>query len=272
MQFEVFSQPASSQLAPFVEFYWGVRGVGPFDREVILPNGAMELMVNFGPTQRVHSYGHRDVDEGFHQAWLAGIQDAPLTIGSPEGCDHIAVRFRPGGAHAIFDLPMDDVAGKVLDLDLLLGSAASSLRDRLGAIDGDSARIQALEAWLLERLRSVHPYYQTIRRALDMVRGSGFTLSVAGLCDRLGLSNRHLIAQFRRVVGLPPKTMARIERFNAVVEATQGRVDVDWAGLAYRFHFADQSHLVREFKRLSGVSPARFLAQRAPGVESMIGS
>ena len=59
----------------------------------------------------------------------------------------------------------------------------------------DIARIQALEAWLLERLRSVHPYYRTIRKALDMVRSSGFTLSVAGLCDRLGLSNRHLIAQ-----------------------------------------------------------------------------
>ena len=55
------------------------------------------------------------------------------------------------------------------------------------------------------------------------------------------------------------------------LQHTQGRVDVDWAGLAYRFHYADQSHLVREFKRLSGVSPGRFLDQRAPGVDSMIG-
>ena len=270
MHFEVFTQPASAQLAPFVESFWGGRGVGPFEREVILPNGATELMINFGPTQRVYAYGDRKVDEEFHKAWLAGIQDTTLTIGSCDGFDHIAVRFRPGGAHAIFDLPMDDLAGRVLDLDLLLGSAARSLRDRLGSLDSDTERIRALEAWLLERLRSVHPYYRTICRAMDMVRSSGFTVSVAGLCDRLGLSNRHLIAQFRRVVGLPPKTMARIERFNAVIEATKGRIDVDWAGLAYRFHFADQSHLVREFKRLSGVSRTQFLAQRAPGDETMI--
>ena len=55
-----------------------------------------------------------------------------------------------------------------------------------------------------------------------------------------------------------------------MIEATKGRIDVDWEGLAYRFHFADQSHLVREFKRLSGVSPTQFLAQRAPGDETMI--
>lgn len=270
MQFEFFSHPPYPQLAPFVESIWGVRGAGPFDREVILPNGSTELMVNFGPRQQVHAYGTRNVSEGFGEAWLAGIQDSPLTIGSPQGCDHIAVRFRPGGAHAIFDLPMHDVAGRVLDLDLLLGSAARSLRDRLGSLESDAERVDALQEWLLQRIRSVHPYYRTIRSALDLVRSSGFTLSVASLCDRLGLSNRHLIAQFRRVVGLPPKTMARIERFSAVVEATRGRVDVDWAGLAYRFHFADQSHLVREFKRLSGVSPTQFLARRAPDGDSLI--
>ena len=271
MRIEFFSQPPSSSLQPFVECYWGVRGTGAFDREVILPNGFTELMVNFGPTQRVHAYGDRQVDEAFHRAWLAGIQDTPLTIGSPDGCDHIAVRFRPGGAHALFNLPMHDIAGRVLDLDLLLGPQARALRDRLGAIGDGRERIEALEAWLIERLRSVHPYFTTICRAMEMVRASGFSMSVTAICERLGLSNRHLIAQFRRVVGLTPKTMARIDRFHAVIEATKGRADVDWAGLAYRFHYADQSHLVREFKRLSGVSPGRFLARRAPGEETLVG-
>lgn len=270
MEFELFSHRPSPPLAPFVEAIWGVRGRGPFGREVILPNGATELMINFGPRQRVHAYGERPVDESFGEAWLAGIQEEPLTIGSSDGCDHLSVRFRPGGAHAFFALPASEVAGRVLDLDLVLGAAARSLRDRLGELRDDAARVCACEAWLLERLRSVHPYYTTIRHALDLVRGSGFTTSVADLCERLGLSNRHLIEQFRRVVGLTPKTMARIERFRAVVEATKERECIDWSGLAYRFHFADQPHLVREFKRFSGVSPTRFLARRAPDGENML--
>jgi AraC-like DNA-binding protein len=109
----------------------------------------------------------------------------------------------------------------------------------------------------------VHPYFATTRRALDLLNRSAYNLTVAELCDRLGLSNRHLIDQFREVVGLPPKTLFRIQRFHAVVRALQGRYEADWAQLAPRFGFADQPHLIREFRHFAGVTPTRFLATRS---------
>jgi AraC-like DNA-binding protein len=270
MSFELAALPPSPDLAPFVEVIWGVRGSAGFDREVILPNGAIELMVTFGPTQKVHAYGDRRVDETFGRAWVAGIQDEPLTIGSPWGADHVAVRFRPGGAHAFFDLPMDELRNRVVDLDLLVGHQASSLRARLGECRDHAERARALEGWLLGRRPAVHPYYATVRRALQLVRDADFRLGVGEVCDRLGLSNRHLIDQFRRVVGLPPKTTVRIDRFHAVVAAIRGRTDPNWSRLAHRFHFADQSHLIREFRRFAGVPPTEFLARRGPDEDNMI--
>ncbi|MND04861.1 Helix-turn-helix domain protein [compost metagenome] len=64
--------------------------------------------------------------------------------------------------------------------------------------------------------------------------------------------------------------MARIARFHAVVAATAGAGSVDWADLAARFGYADQPHLVREFRRLSGVSPTQFLARRTPDEQHVI--
>jgi AraC-like DNA-binding protein len=263
--FHFFVFPPSPALAPFIDSIWGVRGTSFFTREAVLPNGVVELMVNFGPTQKVHAYGDHEVDESFRRYWLAGIQDQPLVIGSPDGTDHLGVRFRPGGAHAFFRVPMDSVTNQVVDLDLLLGTSASEeLRDRLLAVRSDLGRAREAERWLLERRYAVHPYFATVRRAIDLLNTSAFGMDVGELCDRVGLSNRHLIAQFRKVVGLTPKTVSRIARFNAVVRATEGKPQVQWAQLAAAFGYADQAHLVREFRHFAGVTPTEFMARRTP--------
>jgi AraC-like DNA-binding protein len=263
--FEFFSFAPSPALAPFVESIWGVRGSTFFTREAVLPNGVVELMVNFGPTQKVHAYADREVDESFRRYWLAGIQDQPLVIGSLEGTDHMSVRFRPGGAHAFFQIPMDAVKNQVVDLDLLIGRGASEdLRDRMATVSSDLGRAREAERWLLERRYAVHPYFATVRRAIDLLHSSSFGMDVGETCERVGLSNRHLIAQFRKVVGLTPKTVSRIARFHAVIRATEGKPHVEWASLAYTFGYADQSHLVREFHRFAGVTPTEFMARRTP--------
>jgi AraC-like DNA-binding protein len=271
LSFHFFHFPPSPVLAPFVEAIWGVRGSTFFTREAVLPNGAVELMVNFGPVQKVHAYAEVEVDEDFRRYWLAGIQDQPLVIGSPEGTDHMSVRFRPGGAHAFFALPMEELKDRVVDLDLLLGRGGSEeLRDRLAAVPCDRGRALELERWLLERRYGVHPYFATVRRAIDVLHGSGFRVGVGELCDRLGLSNRHLIEQFRSVVGLTPKTLSRVARFQAVVRATEGQPRVEWARVAHAFGYADQPHLVREFRRFAGVTPVEFQARRTPAEGHLI--
>jgi AraC-like DNA-binding protein len=269
-QLVFFSHPPRPELAPFAEAIWGVRGVGSYHVESVLPNGAMELMVNFGPRQQVVGYGERAADDPFANAWLAGIQDQRLVHAAKSGADHISVRFRPGGAHAFFDLPMDELTDQVVELEYLIGAAARSLRDRLGEIPDDVGRCRAFEEWLLERRRAVHPYFATVRKAGDLLRSSRFRMSVAELCENLGLSNRYLGAQFRSVIGLSPKPFARVERFQSVIRSCRGRSRVEWARLAHEFRYADQAHLIREFRRLGSVTPGEFLARRSPDEGNVI--
>jgi AraC-like DNA-binding protein len=262
--FHYFAHPPSPALAPFIEVIWGVAGAHDYHSEAVLPNGVVELMVNFGPVQKVIGYGDRVVDESFRRFWIAGIQDRPLVISSPEGANHMGVRFRPGGAHAFFGIPMDEIRGRVVDLDLIVGaSVAEELRERLEATEDDATRCRIAERWLLERRYSVHPYFATTRRALDLLNSSAYNLTVTQLCDRLGLSNRYLIDQFREVVGLPPKTLFRIQRFHAVVNALKGHHEAEWAQVASRFGFSDQPHLIREFRHFAGVTPTQFLGARS---------
>lgn len=263
MSFHFFSRPPVPALTPYVEAVWGVRGSAHYTVESVMPAGTVDLMVNFGPEQSIVAYGDVRADDRFVRAWLAGVQDRHLVHASPEGADHIAVRFRPGGAHAFFDVPMDALRNQVVELDALVGAEASRLRDRLLEAQTDEARSRAMEAWLLER-RRVHHSFATVRRALGFLVPGRDGLRVGEVCERLGLSNRYLVQQFRETVGLPPKPVARIRRFQAVIEACRGTEDVSWARTATALGYVDQSHLIREFRKLGGVTPARFLANRTP--------
>lgn len=269
--FVFFTFPPSPALAPFVESYWGVRGSAHYHIEAVLPNGATELMVSFGPRQRVVAYGDRQADQEIRRAWIAGIQDQRLVHASPEGANHVAARFRAGGAHAFFDLPMEALTNQVTELDDLIGADASDqLWTRLREAEDDQCRCRVLESWLLERRVMVHPYFHTVRRAVDILRTSAYRTPVGELCERLGLSNRHLIKQFRRTVGLAPKTYARVGRFRGVIDACRGTDDVPWSRIAARCGYADQSHLIREFRRLALVTPEEFITARTPDESNVI--
>jgi AraC-like DNA-binding protein len=220
-------------------------------------------MVNFGPSQKVVAYGDRRADDEFRRAWIAGIQDRPLVHASPEGANHVSARFRAGGAHAFFDLPMDELTNQVVELrDLIGAGAADELWTRLREVENDESRCRVLEKWLLEQRSRVHPYFATVRLAVDLLRAGSYGTPIGELCVRLGLSNRHLIKQFRHTVGLTPKTFARVGRFQRVIDACRGQGEPSWARLAAEHGFADQSHLIREFRRLAHVTPEAFIAAR----------
>lgn len=265
--FHYFAVEPSAELAPFVTCYWGVRGslgVLGYRMESVLPSGTVELMVNFGSRQRVVAYGERAVDEVFETAWLSGMQDQRLVHCADGFSEHLAVRFRPGGAHAFLGLPLEDLTNRVVRLEDLLGDEAVALRDELSAEADDRRRCVMLERWLLARRRGVHPYFHTVRRAVDLLRGGARGMGVAEVCDRLGLSNRHLIHQFRTTVGLTPKTFARVARFQGVIRDLHDVDHPSWSRLAARHGYADQSHLIREFRRFALLTPTTFLERRTP--------
>ncbi len=70
--------------------------------------------------------------------------------------------------------------------------------------------------------------------------------------------------KFREQVGLTPKTAARVLRFRSLCRRLDAE-PVRWAEIAYDCGYADQSHLIREFRKLAGTTPTDFLARRIPG-------
>jgi methylphosphotriester-DNA--protein-cysteine methyltransferase len=71
-------------------------------------------------------------------------------------------------------------------------------------------------------------------------------------------------AAFRDQVGLPPKLLARILRFDRVVARLRTQDPERWADVAYDAGYYDQAHFNRDFRELAGTTPSAFLASRLP--------
>jgi methylphosphotriester-DNA--protein-cysteine methyltransferase len=72
---------------------------------------------------------------------------------------------------------------------------------------------------------------------------------------------KHLITRFRQQVGLRPKTAARLVRFDEVSRRLDRHRPLDWGQLAADVGYADQAHLIRDFREFTGSTPTGFLAQ-----------
>jgi AraC-like DNA-binding protein len=101
-----------------------------------------------------------------------------------------------------------------------------------------------------------------VAACVGAIERSGGTVTVDALARDIGLGSRQLERLFRDAVGLSPKTLARLVRFQAALRACEAGVPLASAGFAAGY--ADQAHFAREFRRVAGITPSAFAAERAP--------
>ncbi len=110
----------------------------------------------------------------------------------------------------------------------------------------------------MQRLGSGKPPSGAVRWAYGHILAAGGQARWTDLAGTLEWSRKHLAERFRAEVGLTPKAVARIVRFNrAQTPGTLAEHEepADWAGIAAACGYADQAHMVREFREFAGATP-----------------
>ena len=101
-------------------------------------------------------------------------------------------------------------------------------------------------------------------RSMESLRRGAGATRVSELARRLGVSERHLRRLMVDETGIAPRHFARIQRFHALLRASDLAPRPSWAALAAAHGYADQSHLIREVQHLAGVSPTGSTKSGAP--------
>jgi AraC-like DNA-binding protein len=260
------AQP-SADLAGLVQEYWEVKGrLSPF-REAVLPNGYVEVMVNLGPAHRVFEGSGTGVWE---RSWFSGVQERSIFIESLDGTHLVSIRMHPLGATQLFGFVAPGAANSIIDLETLIGPDARDLRARLLAADCPNARFLIFETLLRDRRSLGVTVPEFVRQAATRLEQTHGGLRVGVLHQELDVSRKHLAVSFNRYVGVSAKAYARIQRFVWTVEQLRSTTDVEWSRIAAEAGYSDQSHLVRDFRRVGAASPTEYLRRFAPDGDALL--
>jgi AraC-like DNA-binding protein len=229
-------------LTELVACTWERDGTEPGSGEVrVLPDGCADLVWS--------SRGGLQV---------AGPDTGPVVYPVESGYEAAGLRLRTGAAADVLGLPLAELRDLRLPLEELWGDAAARLEERIaGAPPGE--RRQLLEHAVRPRAPELRPD-PLVLESLSLLgrRGS----SVAELCRALAISERALLRRFDRAIGYGPKKLDRILRFRRFLRSRGSLRAEGLAAAAAELGYADQAHLTRECRRLSGLTPGELLAAR----------
>ena len=204
-------------------------------------------------------------------SFLGGLTEGPVTVQHPGTACCLQIDLTPLGARRLAGVPMHELAGRCVGLEDILGAPARELVERLADTPGWPARFAIAERAIADRLAAALPPRREVAWALGRIEASGGTVPIGALARELGWSHRRLIAAFRDQVGLPPKRVARIVRFERVQQAVAVAPGDGWARVAAACGFADQAHLAREVGELAGVTPTVLRAEAVNSVQDRVG-
>jgi AraC-like DNA-binding protein len=248
-------------LDQFVDCLWYVHGFqSSHSRERALPTGTVELVFNLAEDQ-IKVCGDENDFEGqqFKGAVICGAQSSYFVLDPRQQNSVVGIHFRPGGAPAFLGAPGGEFSDRHVGLEDVWGpSRARELRARLIEATSPEAMFSLLEAALLARLRRPLLMNPAIAHALGQITAQPALSRIGQISDEAGYSAKRFIALFRDSVGLTPKVFCRIRRFQTVIHQINAGDRVDWAGVALDSGFYDQSHLNREFRAFTGLTPSEY--------------
>jgi AraC-like DNA-binding protein len=184
---------------------------------------------------------------GLPSAFVAGPTDHAGLVDQRGEIDCLDLKLTPLGAYQLFGMPVSELTNRVVDLDEL----ATIRPDRL---DEDLMR-------LADRGPTPAPEVVWVWRRLTKAHGN---VPIGELAAEVGWSRRHLVNRFRAQVGLPPKTFARVMRFEELLRRLPHTHRP--AEVAAACGYYDQAHMNRDFREFAGTTPSEYLA-RFPSVQ-----
>ncbi len=251
-----------AELSDHIRCLWRLRGAAGTNApaEPIVPDGCVELVLNFAdPFIR-----HRGDGDAYTQPLrlITGQLTRAITIAPSGRIDLWGIRFHPWAAAGFLNVAGTDLrdrmaalgdASRVLDLTL----------DPVSDAPSDEARQSALLAALATHARRIRRTDPVLPALVSLIGRQRELRSVRELAREAGVGTRRLQALFSDRVGMSPKMLMRLTRFQRALRVARERADLSWSAVAAEAGYYDQPHLNHDCREIAGCAPSALIARDA---------
>lgn len=247
----------SERLRPFVH-YFAISEMEVVELYKVLPSKS--LVMGFQYRGRLVDLSN-GLSKPLNPLGISGLQDRYAVFQNTGQIGTVLVYFREMGGAAFFKMPIHELFAERVSLDTFIApSILARFEEELVQAGNDTHRLEIVEAFLISQLSVPSPDL-LVAAAVQKIQETKGLVRIRELAQQLNSSQSPLEKRFRRIVGASPKKFASIVRLEALLATESAGVTL--TELAYQFDYFDQAHFIRDFKKLTGETPAVFYSKTA---------
>lgn len=224
-----------------------------------LPNGTFDLVINLGEFYKRINIFNQNLYNSVESNALIGQMTESVMIQLGYYCKVVGIRFKSYGLFAWLGFPIKEITGLTLNLSELLGKKAIEFEQKIRNSKTDEQIIRETTNFLK---MDYEPDLIVIDAVREILKNKG-SIKIKNLISKYNISQKTLENRFGNIVGISPKELSRIYRFNYFLISSISNNNQTFTKLAYECEFFDQSHLIHDFKNITSKTPKQFFQKQS---------
>jgi AraC-like DNA-binding protein len=250
------------ELRPYIESLWILEsptGLPVTAKSIAAPNGCSKLIIPYENDIVSVADGRIQVSYAQRMYFVGNRDSATLIRAGAKKTGFIAIEFRPHGAFPIFGVPMSETFNQRLDTDHVFDRWSREVQETLNQLKCVDEKVCSIQNRLTRLLRRNGREDPVVTYCVRTLRSADGRIPVKELERQTGYSRRYLERLFRQHVGLPPKVLAEIFRFQSFYRKWADGLSFGEFKADLYDHYYDQAHFTKEFRKMTGHSPQKFI-------------
>ncbi|MHA7059588.1 helix-turn-helix domain-containing protein [Aquimarina sp. M1] len=250
----------SHPISEYIESIFHFKNFNPdHSIERVVPTGHVFIIFELDDIPR-NTFDNTTLEpkNTFTKAWVSGIHKNYISISAHQDSEMFVIQFKPYGTYPFFHFPSEELSGKILSVEEVFGEELLLLREKILKQDTSLDKFNLAEKWLIDRYnhsKIPSDVLLSVVKKLQKEPAANFNTII----ESYPYTQKHLIDQFKKYIGVTPKYYHRIIRFNDILQQIKQKEHISWSQIAYQCGYADQSHFIKEFNHFSGCNPQEFI-------------
>jgi AraC-like DNA-binding protein len=236
--------PASLQL--YLDCYWSyVTDTAAISshKKPIIPDGCIDIIFDLNHPTNLKSF-------------VVGAMTMPIVNSRT---NLVGVRFKPGMAYPFIKIPVHELTDLLVDYFEFAGQEANHISSQLVDLNSTKHQISLLNNIFTKKLSALNAVENQMLRALNLIQSTGGGILVKQISDEVGWSRQHFTRKCLSYTGLTPKFLNQVIRIKKVIKEYKTDKFYNWSQLSVDGGYYDQSPMINEFRKITGLTPIEFL-------------
>lgn len=249
------------ELSPYIKHYLFLENNGNDTQKLRLFSDGNTGVVFSLKSKLISGFSNYETQNYLPSSFIYGQLNSFKDIYSGSEMSIVIVVFQPNGINQLLGITSSELRDTIITIDEIFGLEGIELQEKLS----EQSTIQ-------EKLSLLNHFFKTLEAkkpmsnqliadaSLNFIIKTKGQFSLKQLVDYTGYTERHIERKFTECVGLNPKKFGNIVKIHSFLKLLKNKSeDTNLTTISYDAGFSDQSHLIREFKKHTGMTPKEYL-------------